>query len=59
MELELQKQRLEGYRSGAPLLLPQEETAETVVPDYSPDVARIVEVGPVCACAPERWRTAG
>ena len=54
MELELQKQRLEGYRSGAPLLLTQEETAETVVPDYSPDVARIVEVG---ACLRLRSRT--
>ena len=44
MELELQKERLEGYRAGAPLPLTQEETAETVVPDYCPDVARIVSV---------------
>ena len=44
MELELQKERLEGYRAAAPLLLTQEETAETVVPDYCPDVARIVSV---------------
>ena len=44
MELELQKERLEGYRSGAPLILTQEETAETVVPDYCPDIARVVSV---------------
>ena len=44
MELELQKERFEGYRSGTPLLLSDEETAETVVPDYAPDIARIVEV---------------
>ena len=54
MELELQKERWEGYRSGAPMLLTQEETAETIVPDYSPDIARIVEVS---ACLLLRSRT--
>ena len=44
MELELQKERFEGYRPGTPLTLTDEETAETVVPDYAPDIARIVEV---------------
>ena len=54
MELELQKERFEGYRSGTPLILTDEETAETIVPDYSPDIARIVEVS---ACLLLRSRT--
>lgn len=54
MELELQKERFEGYRSGAPLLLTDEKTAETIVPDYSPDIARIVEVS---ACLLLRGRS--
>ena len=58
MDLELQKERLEGYRSGAPLLLTQEETAETVVPDYCPDIARIVSVKG-CLCLRNRSVTDG
>ena len=54
MELELQKERFEGYRPGTPLTLTDEETAETIVPDYSPDIARIVDVS---ACMLLRART--
>ncbi len=54
MELELQKERFDCYRPGAPLALTREETAETVVPDYSPDIARIVDVS---ACLLLRSRT--
>ena len=54
MELELQKERFECYRPGAALLLDREETAETIVPDYSPDIARIVNVS---ACLLVRSRT--
>lgn len=43
MELELQKNCFEGYDSGGELILTQEETAETIVPDYCPDIARIIE----------------
>ena len=42
MELELQKNCFEGYDSGGELILTQEETAETIVPDYCPDIARII-----------------
>ena len=44
MELELQKERFACYRPGQPIVASQEETAETIVPDYCPDVARIVRV---------------
>ncbi len=44
MELELKKERFECYRPGAPLLSTREESAETIVPDYIPDVARIIDV---------------
>ena len=44
MELELQKERFECYRPGTPLSLTNEESAETIVPDYCPDIARIVDV---------------
>ena len=44
MELELKKEFVDGYRSDAPILLSLEETAETVVPDHDPDIARIVDV---------------
>ncbi len=47
MELELKKEHFECYCPGVPLLSTQEESAETIVPDYSPDVSRIVDV---CAC---------
>lgn len=44
MELELQKERFDCYRPGMPIVSTREETAETIVPDYSPDIARIVDV---------------
>lgn len=43
MELELKKTSLDAYESGGELTLTQEETAETIVPDYCPDIARIIE----------------
>ncbi|HIT02714.1 MAG TPA: DUF3794 domain-containing protein [Candidatus Enterenecus merdae] len=42
MEMELQRQTLEGYRSVFDGVLSQEETLECIVPDALPDVARIV-----------------
>jgi len=43
MELELKKTSLDAYETGGELALTQEETAETIVPDYCPDIARIIE----------------
>ena len=43
MELELKKDRLDAYEAGGEVTLTQEETAETIVPDYCPDIARIIE----------------
>ena len=43
MELELKKTRLDAYEMGGEVALTQEETAETIVPDYCPDVARVIE----------------
>lgn len=43
MELELKKVSLDTYEMGGELTLTQEETAETIVPDYCPDIARIIE----------------
>ena len=43
MELELKMDGLDGYEAGGELTLTQEETAETIVPDYCPDIARIIE----------------
>jgi len=42
MELELKKACLDAYETGGELTLTQEETAETIVPDYCPDIARII-----------------
>ena len=42
MELELKKGCLDAYESSGSMNLTQEETAETIVPDYCPDIARIV-----------------
>lgn len=42
MEMELQRQTLEGYRPVLDCALAQEETLECIVPDALPDVARIV-----------------
>ena len=43
MELELKKSHLDAYEAGGEVTLTQEETAETIVPDYCPDIARIIE----------------
>ena len=43
MELELKKAVFNVYEPGGELTLTQEETAETIVPDYCPDIARIIE----------------
>lgn len=53
MELELQKEHFDCYRTGAALSETREETAETIVPDYSPDIARIVDVS-ACLLPHER-----
>lgn len=42
MELELKKTSLDHYETGAELTWTQEESAETIVPDYCPDIARII-----------------
>ena len=42
MELELQKTTLDNYEKSGELTLTQEETAEVIVPDYCPDIARII-----------------
>lgn len=43
MELDLKKVSLDAYDTGGELTLTQEETAETIVPDYCPDIARIIQ----------------
>ena len=43
MELELRKEQFDCYRPGTQIISTREETAETIVPDYCPDVARIIE----------------
>ena len=49
MELELKTSCLNICEIGGEVTLTQEETAETIVPDYCPDIARIIETdGKVC-----------
>lgn len=49
MELELKKECLDTYEMMEPQILTQEETVETIVPDHSPDIARIIYTdGTVC-----------
>ena len=43
MELELNKICFDAYDTGGEVTVTQEETAETIVPDYCPDIARIIE----------------
>lgn len=43
MELELKKVSFDTYDTNGELTLTQEETAETIVPDYCPDIARIID----------------
>ncbi|WP_295585223.1 DUF3794 domain-containing protein [uncultured Oscillibacter sp.] len=43
MELDLKKQSFDTYETGAETTLTSEETAETIVPDYCPDMARIID----------------
>ena len=47
MELELKKEQFACCRALPPLNDTHEETAETIVPDYLPDIGRIVDV---CGC---------
>lgn len=42
MELELNKTTLDNYESSGEVTLTQEETTEVIVPDYCPDIARII-----------------
>ena len=42
MELELKKACLDAYETGGELVLTQEETAETIVPYYCHDIARVI-----------------
>ena len=42
MELELKKNCFDAYEAGGELTVTQEETTETIVPDYCPDIARII-----------------
>ena len=42
MELELKTSSLDTYAAANRITLTQEETAETIVPDYCPDIDRIV-----------------
>lgn len=43
MELELKRSRFDGFETGGELTLTEENTAETIVPDYCPDIARIID----------------
>lgn len=42
MDLDLQRTTIDGYRLAMDLILSQEETAESIVPDSYPDISRII-----------------
>ena len=42
MELELQQVSVDAYETGGDITLTQDESAETIVPDYCPDMARVI-----------------
>ena len=44
MELEFEREIIEGWETLAELTLCQEETQETIVPDACPDILRIIGV---------------
>ena len=46
MELELKKEQFACYQALPQLSENREETTETIVPDYLPDIARIVDAFP-------------
>ena len=49
MELQLKKTTLDHYESSGEVTLTQEETTEVIVPNYCPDIARIITAdGKVC-----------
>ena len=43
MELDLKKACLDTYETGGEFTCTQDETVETIVPDYCPDIARVIE----------------
>ena len=55
MELELHQEHFECYRPNPTIVSTYEETDETIVPDYCPDIARIVDT---TACLLPRSRAA-
>lgn len=57
MELELCKETYSCYEALPPLVETREQSTETIVPDYCPDIARIVEGSGASSCAAARLRT--
>lgn len=49
MELALQKKTYSCYEAAPPLLERCEQAGETIVPDYCPDISRIIDAG-ACLC---------
>ena len=57
MELELKKEQFACYQALPQLSENREETTETIVPDYLPDIARIVDASGWPSCAAVRSQT--